>query len=56
MVTGIGKSAKYFSGIAMNNKTRKETPSAKAIFRNQLNVLVAFIVYDIYFLISDSLA
>jgi hypothetical protein len=27
----------------MNNKTRKETPSAKAIFLNQLYVFVDFI-------------
>ena len=56
MVTGIGKSPRYFSGIAINNKTRKEMPSVKAIFLNQLNVFVDFIVYAVGpLLFNDSL-
>jgi len=43
-VTAIGQLAKYFKGIAMSNKTKKETPSAKAIFLNQLNVFVDDII------------
>jgi hypothetical protein len=48
MVTAIGRFAKYLSGIAINSKTRKEMPSAKAIFLNQLNVFIDFIVYVFY--------
>jgi hypothetical protein len=34
IVTAIGIPAKYFRGMATNNNTRKEIPSAKAIFLN----------------------
>jgi len=44
MVTAMGQSAMYFNGIAMNNKTKNETPSAKAIFLNKLNVFVDDII------------
>ena len=37
-LTGEGMFAKYFKGIAMHNKTKKEMPSAKATLRNRGNM------------------
>jgi len=44
MVTATGIFAKYFSGMAMPNKTRNEIPSAIAAILNQWNIFVDFIM------------
>ena len=46
ILTASGKPAKYFSGIAINNNTKNEIPSAIAILLNQFKrILFVFKVY-----------
>jgi hypothetical protein len=40
MVTAIGMAAKYFSGMAIPGRTKKDMPFAMAIFLNHANVFL----------------
>lgn len=42
IVTAIGKSAKYFNGMATNSNRRKDIPSDIAIWRNQWNFVFIY--------------
>ena len=48
-VTIFGKPARYFSGMAISRRTRKEMPSAMAILRNQERVLFFVFMFVAHF-------
>jgi hypothetical protein len=50
--TALGWFQKYFKGTATPNNIKKETPSARAVYRNNLNVFIWCCFFQVFIVVN----